>query len=127
VATQTLAFSFQVGASLTNADASDTQTWTPFPALDFRSINTNIPQALNGNAPTNRTVFTNIVLTGLVVPAGQELFLRWFDGDDAGFDDGLGLDDLTVSFGQSVTDAPSTLGTNTAFSVVTYNMKGNFA
>src|SRR5436190_16517248 len=77
LATQTLAFSYQVGAALTNADARTSQSWTPFPALDFRSVNTNTPQALNGNALTNRTLFTNIVLAGVVVPTGQELFLRW--------------------------------------------------
>ena len=127
VATQTLTFSYQVGDSLTDADARDTQKWTPFPALDFHSVNTNTPQALNGNAATNRTVFTNIVLTGLAVPAGQELFLRWFDADDAGFDDGLALDDLRVSFGEPLTNAPTVPGTNAAFSVVDYNLMGNFA
>lgn len=125
---QKLAFSFQVGNSLTNADAPNTQTWTPFSALDFSSPTTNATQALNGNDPTNRVVFTNIVLFGVVVPAGQELFLRWFDTDDSGSDDGLAIDNLTVSFGQSVTNTPPpSPGTNATISMVTYNMKGNGA
>jgi endonuclease/exonuclease/phosphatase family metal-dependent hydrolase len=123
---QKLAFSFQVGNLLTNADAPNTQTWRPFSALDFSSPNTNATQALNGNDPTNQVVFTNIVLSGVVIPAGQELFLRWFDPDDSGSDDGLGLDNLTVSFGQAVTNTPPP-ATNTAFSMVTYNLKGNGA
>jgi endonuclease/exonuclease/phosphatase family metal-dependent hydrolase len=127
VATQTLAFAYQIGLALTNADARDTQNWIAFPALNFNSVNTNTPQALNGNAATNRVVFTNISLTGLVVPAGQELFVRWFDMDDSGFDNGLALDDFTISFGDAITNVPSPLDTNTAFSVVTYNVMGNFA
>ncbi len=126
-ATQSLTFSYQIGSALTNADARDTQPWIRFPALDFHSPNTNAPQALNGNAATNRMVFTNVMLAGVVVPAGQELFLRWFDADDTGFDHGLALDDLTVSFGQPVTNAPTPPGTNAGFSLVTYNLKGNFA
>ncbi len=84
-------------------------------------------QALNGNAPTNRIVFSN-ALTGVTLGAGQEIFLRWRDVDDAGFDDALAVEDLTVSFGVAVTNAPPpALGTNGTFSVVTYNLQGNFA
>jgi endonuclease/exonuclease/phosphatase family metal-dependent hydrolase len=122
---QSLEFSYQVGVNLTNADARNLQNWTPFPVLDFHSPNTNATQALNGNQPTNRVAFVSISLTGLVVPAGQELFLRWFDREDAGADDGLGVDDLTVSFGEPVIPAPP--GTNAAFSLLTYNLKGNGA
>src|SRR6185503_19288639 len=48
-----------------------------------------------------------------------------FDREDAGADDGLGVDDLTVSFGEPVIPAPP--GTNAAFSLLTYNLKGNGA
>jgi hypothetical protein len=123
---QRLLFSYQVGTALTNADARNMQSWTPVPVLDFVAPNTNATQQLDGNASTNRIVITNTVLAGLVVPAGQELFLRWFDADDGGFDDGLAVDDLTVSFGDAVTNAV-TASTNSAFSLVAYNLKGNFA
>ncbi len=127
VAVHSFAFSYRLGTSIMDADARNTQNWTPFPALDFNGPNTNATQALNGNAGTNRTMLTNIALAGLVVPAGQELFLRWFDAEDAGSDDGLAVDDLIVSFGQAVTNVPPPAGTNTAFSVLTYNLKGNGA
>ena len=118
---------YQTGSSLTNADAPNTQTWTALPALDFTGPNTNATQSLNGNDPTNRVVFTNIVLTGVVVDAAREFFLRWFDTDDAGADDGLALDNFTVNFGTGFTNLPPPPDTNFAFSLLTYNVKGNGA
>jgi endonuclease/exonuclease/phosphatase family metal-dependent hydrolase len=108
VSAQKLAFAYQVGSSLTNSDAASNQTWTAFSALDFSSPNTNLngnARALEGNDPTNRTIFTNIVLTGVAVQPGQEIFFRWFDADDSGFDDGLAIDALTVSF-QAANNSP---------------------
>ena len=116
---------YRVGVSLTNADAPAALLWTALPALDFTSPNTNATQSLNGNAATNRTVFTNVVLAGVTVDAGQELFLRWFDPDDSGNDDGLALDNLTITFGNSFIPPPP--DTNFAFSLLTYNVKGNGA
>ena len=121
---QELAFSYQIGSGLTNADAPDDQTWTPFPALDFPSPNTSAAGALEGNDPANQVAFTGILLPGVVVPPGQELFLRWLDVDDPGFDDALALDDVTVSFdrAQTIVEAPAT---NDTFSLLTYNTHGN--
>ncbi len=116
---------YRLGGSLTNADASSALLWTALPALDFTSPNTNATQTLNGNVATNRTVFTNVGLAGVTVDVGQELFLRWFDVDDAGNDDGLALDNLTVTFGSSFIPQPP--DTNFAFSLLTYNVKGNGA
>jgi endonuclease/exonuclease/phosphatase family metal-dependent hydrolase len=96
---QKLAFFYQVGTNLSNADAANAQSWTAFAALDFNSPSMNgTASALPGNDPTNHVVLTNIALTGVVVPPGQELFLRWFDANDTGSDDGLAIDNLTVSF-----------------------------
>ena len=106
---QKLAFAYQVGTALTNADAANAQTWTAFPALDFSSPTTGATaQALPGNDPTNQTVFANIFLSGVVVQPGQELFLRWFDTDDSGFDDGLAIDNLTISFQATNSSLPRT-------------------
>ena len=96
---QKLLFSCQVGTALTDADAPGAQSWMSFPALDFSSPTTNdASRALAGNNPTNQVIFTNVVLAGVVVLPGQELFLRWYDTNDASFDDGLSIDNLTVSF-----------------------------
>ena len=65
------------------------------------------------------------MLAGVTVDVGQELFLRWFDSDDSGSDDGLALDDLSVTFGNSFIPPPP--DTNFALSLLTYNVKGNGA
>jgi endonuclease/exonuclease/phosphatase family metal-dependent hydrolase len=106
--TNILSFSYRLTNSpLTNADAINSQTWTSVNALDFSSPIVNVGGSgtgLDGNAAPNRQIFTNIVLTGVIVPPGQELFLRWRDPDDSGSDAGMSVDDLTVTFG---TNAPA--------------------
>ncbi|TAK98868.1 MAG: hypothetical protein EPO07_11435, partial [Verrucomicrobia bacterium] len=102
---QTLAFSYQVSAlPVTNTYSAG---WTPFSALNFVSPNlTGASAPLDGNAATNQQVFASVLLTGVTVPAGQELFLRWLDVDDSGFDNALAIDDLSVSFSASATSGP---------------------
>ncbi len=127
---QKLAFSYMVtNAPITNSFSGS--TWVNFTALDFASPNSSgssLP--LDGNNSGNRTVFTNVLLTGVTVASGQELFLRWQDVDDTGTDSGLAVDDLTVSFGTNsapvgtppvITAQPQsqtvTAGDNAVFSV----------
>ncbi len=95
---QMLAFSYAVSSgSITNA--SSAATWINFPALNFVSPNLSASSSpLDGNAATNRQWFASVVLIGVAVPPGHELMLRWLDVDDVGFDSGLAIDDLTVSF-----------------------------
>lgn len=120
---QRLSFSYRIGISLTNSDAADSQNWTPAPALDFSSPNTSPTQALNGDDPANQVAFMDVLLDGVVVEPGQELFLRWSDPDDIGSDDALALDDLTVSFAPARTNQPP--AAETGFTILTYNTKGN--
>jgi len=109
---QTLAFSYQVKASPFTSPI-DVQSppnggWTGFSALDFTSPNVTSTTgvALDGNLAGNRTVFTGVVLTGVTVNPGEEIFLRWLDIDDTGNDHGLAVDDFSVSF--SAVPEPST-------------------
>ena len=104
-----LAFSYRISnTAITNSDASNASTWTGFSALNFTTPTFSATSgALDGNAAANRQVFTNIVLTGATVLPGQEIFLRWFDTDDSGFDHGVALDNLTIAL-QSVTNSPPT-------------------
>jgi endonuclease/exonuclease/phosphatase family metal-dependent hydrolase len=123
---QKRAFFYQVGGSLTNADALGAQSWTAFPALDFNSPNTNATQTLKGNDPTNRVLFTNVVLAGVSVQPGQEIFFRWYDANGTGSDDGLAIDDLTISFTAITASPPPVfIGTNSRVTLMTYNVKGD--
>ena len=121
---QRLSFSYRTGSSLTNADAANAESWTPVPALDFHSPNTNPTAALDGNDPANETVFSNLTLPGVVILPGQEIFLRWTDENDIGSDDALALDNLTVSFSAAGTNSPPA-STEAGFTLMTYNTHGN--
>ena len=127
---ETISFYYAAGSSpMTNSFSA--AAWTSFNALNFTSrITSASSAALDGNAAANRQVFANVVLTGVVVQPGQELFLRWADTDDAGSDDGLAIDNLTVSFNPTAasTNTPppaTTIFTNGAITLMTYNVKGN--
>jgi uncharacterized protein len=112
LAVQTLAFSYQVkGSPFTSpidVNPAPNAGWTGFGALDFTSPNVTSTTgvALDGNLALNRTVFTGVVLTGVTVNPGEEIFLRWLDIDDTGNDHGLAVDDFSVSF--SAVPEPST-------------------
>lgn len=108
--TNTLAFSYRIDSlPITNSDAGNSQTWTSVSALDFNSPIVDVGgggMALDGNAAANRQVFTNIVLTGVTVQPGQEIFFRWRDVNDSGNDAGIAIDDLTISFAATGSSPP---------------------
>lgn len=97
---QPLAFSYRVSSSpITDADAANVNSWTSFSTLDFITPTVGAASAiLDGNAATNRQTFANVLLAGVAVAPGQEVFLRWSDGNDVGNDHSFGVDDLTVTF-----------------------------
>jgi hypothetical protein len=102
-----LAFSYAVSsAAITNTFSA--AIWTNFPALNFASLVVSLTAtALDGNNDANRQPFNNFLLAGVSVQPGQELFLRWLDTNDAGSDDGLAIDDLTVTFGTNASSGPT--------------------
>ncbi|MFN7932340.1 MAG: hypothetical protein U0R19_03385 [Bryobacteraceae bacterium] len=76
-------------------------TFTAYSALDFTSlVNTATAAPIDGN--TNSTSLDQII-TGLNVPNGTTIVLRWFDRDDASNDHGLAVDDLSVTLNPSTT------------------------
>ncbi len=93
-----LAFSYAVSSSpITNVFSA--ATWTNFPALNFTSqVVSTSTSALDGNVATNRSSLANIIIAGVSLQPGQELSLRWLDTNDIGNDDGLAIDDFTVTF-----------------------------
>ena len=87
------AFSYAVGAT----DIS-TGTFTNLTALDFTApVTTATGSALDGNAIANRVPNITATITGLNWTPGQTLVLRWTDVDDTGSDDGLAIDDFSIT------------------------------
>lgn len=107
---QSLAFSYRVGSNLTEPDIANVNTWNSVPALSFTSPVNSGAGALDGNNPANRHVFSSVPLSGVQVTPGQEIFFRWYGAKAAsGSSDGLGIDDLTITFKgpSSITNPPT--------------------
>jgi len=93
--TDTLAFAYSTIA----AAVSDTVSanWTNVTALNFNSLVTaTTGAALDGNAAANSTTKTGTIAVN--IPVGGSIILKWSDINVAGNDDGLGIDDLSVTF-----------------------------
>ena len=94
---QQLDFQYQVVAPGTITDANIPPTgWIDFNALDFVSpVVGSTAAALDGNNALNRTAKSGTIT--VTVNAGQEVWLRWKDTNDAGNDHGLAVDDFSVT------------------------------
>lgn len=97
-AAQAIGFSYVVGAPSVGGLLADFQAaGTAVPALSFTSpITGGTAAALNGNLAANR-VALSATITGLSIPAGTEILLRWSDPDHTGADHGLAIDDVVVT------------------------------
>ncbi|HEV8538089.1 MAG TPA: Ig domain-containing protein, partial [Bacteroidota bacterium] len=95
-----------------STDATDltTGTYSDINNLDFSSpTTTGATGALDGNASPNRTDLS-FTVTGLNIANGATFFLRWTDFNATSADDGLSIDDFSITpFGISGTD-PSGVG-----------------
>lgn len=93
-------FSYRVSTSETTsleiANGSVPAGWTEVSDLSFDVISTTGSGAVDGNSAT----FSEELLASfdVDVPVGGYLALRWYDGDQSGFDYGMAIDDLTVTF-----------------------------
>jgi predicted extracellular nuclease len=94
---QQLDFQYRVATPGTVTDINTpSSAWIDFDTLDFVSpVVGATAAALDGNAAANRTAKSGTI--SLSAPAGQEIWLRWKDTNDAGNDHGLAIDDLTVT------------------------------
>lgn len=72
--------------------------WIAFPALDFTSPQVSGVGALDGNVAVNRLSFISVSLTGVTLGAGEELFLRWSDLNDAGSDHAMAIDSFSLTY-----------------------------
>lgn len=86
----------------TDATALDNGTWTDVNELDFETPNNTGVGAKNGNLPENQTVLGPVVISGLNVPDGGSLWLRWVDFNVSGSDDGLAIDDFSININGNV-------------------------
>jgi hypothetical protein len=92
-------------------------TWIRVTALDFQSPYTTGTSAvvLDGNVSTNRQTIA-YTITGLSLQPGQSIVLRWSDFNISGNDDGLAVDDFSISAGLApgvLTSGGTTVGGGT--------------
>lgn len=111
-----------------DATALNTGTWTDVDALDFTApVTTGTVGALDGNAAANRTTLT-FTITGLNIPNGSKFMFRWNDLNATSSDDGLAVDDFSLTYTSGVANtatlsagtAPAEPSTNGTF-IVTLN------
>jgi hypothetical protein len=97
-AAQTLAFSYLVGSPTVTGSLAEFQAaGVAVPSLDFTTpITGGAAGALDGNLAANRTTIT-FAITGLSIPDGTEVMLRWSDPDHTGADHGISIDDFSVT------------------------------
>src|ERR1043166_6292163 len=80
-----------------NATDLSTGTYLDANALDFNPpVTAGTAGALDGNAAANRTAISSSI-TGLSIPAGATFFIRLNDVDATGADDGLAIDDFSIT------------------------------
>ncbi|HEY0028861.1 MAG TPA: Calx-beta domain-containing protein [Allosphingosinicella sp.] len=92
----------------TDATGLATGSWTNVDALDFTNIvkTAAAAGALNGNAAENRVLITHTI-TGLNIAPGATFWIRWTDLNASGADDGLAIDDFTLTAGAAAPALPS--------------------
>lgn len=84
--------------SLTATSITDgAATWIDVDNLDFNSPNIMATAgALDGNAAANRTAIS-FSITSLSIPNGSTFFIRWNDFNISSSDDGLAIDDFSIT------------------------------
>ena len=86
-----------------DASSLSTGIWTDENTLDFIApVTTGTVGALNGNVAPNRTLISAYTITGLSILDGASFWLRWNDLNATSSDDGLAIDDFTISYNGTV-------------------------
>src|SRR5436305_11031192 len=80
----------------TNATDLVTGTWTGVAGLNFVTPDTATTGAKNGNAAADRTARSSTI-SSLSIPNGATFWIRWNDTDATGADDGLAVDDFSLT------------------------------
>lgn len=86
----------------TDATNLTTGTFTAVPSLNFASpgdaCSATQNVATNGNSAACRQAI-GATITGLIIPDGQSFWIRWTDVDTSGSDDGVAIDDFSLTAG----------------------------
>ncbi len=99
---------FQYSLTSTNiADADTSTAWISVAALQFTSPVTATIGALNGNLAANSTALSAL-LSGLSIANGSSFAFRWLDTDATGAEDGLAVDNFSVSAVTAASAVPET-------------------
>jgi hypothetical protein len=80
----------------TTATDLTTGTWTGVAALNFVTPDTVTTGAKNGNAAADRIPLSTTI-SSLSIPNGATFWIRWTDVDATGADDGLAVDDFSLT------------------------------
>lgn len=81
-----------------DATSLTTGTWTDFNALDFTApVTAGTVGALDGNATANKTAVSSSTDITVSVANGSNFWIRWNDLNATGADDGLGIDNFSVT------------------------------
>ena len=80
----------------TDATGLTDGTWIDFDLLDFSSPDTATKGPLNGNDPANRDSVSSTI-SGLSIADGSTFWIRWKDFDAASYDDGLAVDNFSLT------------------------------
>ena len=90
----------------TNATSLTTGTYNDENSLDFSAPTTGPTVGpLDGNAAANRTAISSTI-TGLSITNGATFFIRWSDFNATGADDGLAVDDFSLTAHGTPGDTP---------------------
>lgn len=89
--TDQLTFEYSLNATFLNNG-----TWIAQPALNFVTPNTATAGAKDGNAVDNRTAISSTV-GSLSIANGATFWIRWTDVDASSADDGLAVDDFSLT------------------------------
>jgi predicted extracellular nuclease len=79
-----------------DATSLTTGTWTDVDALDFISPTSSPVGALDGNHPDNRTAIA-ATISGLAIDPGATFWVRWSDLNVPSSDDGVAVDDFSLT------------------------------
>ena len=79
-----------------DATSLTTGTWIDVNTLDFTTPDTVTVGAKNGNTAADRTA-VSATISGLTLADGATFWIRWTDLDASGADDGLAVDDFSLT------------------------------